>query len=94
MLTEVNLNLYKYFFAVIEEKSVCLAAKKLHVSQPSVSYNIHELQRFLQEKLFTVERCGLVPLPRALELYQDLKPIFDHLLTAVDNFVTRKHIKV
>ena len=33
MLAEVNLNLYKYFFAVIEERSVSKAAEKLKVSQ-------------------------------------------------------------
>ena len=86
MLSEVNLNLYKYFFAVIEEKSVSNAAKKLHVSQPTVSYNLHELQRTLQEKLFVVDRTGIMPLPRAVLLYQQLKPIYYSLMMAINNF--------
>ncbi|MBQ7973875.1 MAG: LysR family transcriptional regulator [Clostridia bacterium] len=86
MLAEVNLNLYKYFLAVIEEKSVSKAAEKLRVSQPSVSYNIHELQRALREKLFSVERCGLVPLPRALVLYERLKPVFSTLFQSIQEF--------
>lgn len=86
MLTEVNLNLYKYFLAVIEEKSVSKAADKLCVSQPTVSYNLHELQRTLQEKLFVVERTGVVPLPRALILYQRLKPVYHDLIMTISTF--------
>jgi len=91
MLSEVNLNLYKYFFAVIEEKSVSKAAEKLCVSQPTVSYNLHELQRMLQEKLFVVERVGVVPLPRALLLYQRLKPIYSLLIDTINNFGNKHH---
>ncbi len=86
MLTEVNLNLYKYFFAVIEERSVSKAAEKLCVSQPTVSYNIHELQRALQEELFVMERSGLVPLPRAVYLYQSVKPVYSQLIQTIQAF--------
>ncbi len=87
MLIDVNLNLYKYFLAVVEEKSVSKAAEKLKVSQPTVSYNIHELQRELHEKLFVVERSGVVPLPRAWELYQVIKPTYSAMLKALHGFV-------
>lgn len=90
MLTEVNLNLYKYFFAVIEERSVSKAAEKLCVSQPTVSYNIHELQRALCEDLFVMERTGLVPLPRAIFLYQQIKPVYNQLLKIIQNFCEDK----
>ena len=43
----VNLNLYKYFFAVIEEHGVTKAANRLGVSQSTVSYSIHALEREL-----------------------------------------------
>jgi len=52
-----------------------------------VSYNIHELQRELREKLFVVERGGIVPSPRALQLYQILKPVYDEMLQTIQNFV-------
>lgn len=83
---DVNLNLYKYFLAVIEERSVSKAAVKLGVSQPTVSYNIHELQRELQTDLFVVERNGAVPLPCALNLYQRLKPAYELLVQIIDDF--------
>ncbi len=83
---DVNLNLYKYFLVVIEEHSVSRAAEKLGVSQPTVSYNIHELQRELGEQLFTVERNGMVPARRALVLYQRIKPVYVLLMQKIMEF--------
>lgn len=84
---DVNLNLYKYFLAVIEERSVSKAAEKLGVSQPTVSYNIHTLQRELNEQLFVVERNGAVPMPRALALYQQIKPIYLSFVKIINDFI-------
>ena len=83
---DVNLNLYKYFLAVIEAQSVSKAAQILGVSQPTVSYNIHELQRELREPLFVVEKGGAVPLPRAVKLYQQLKPLYSAWVGVIENF--------
>lgn len=83
---DVNLNLYRYFLAVMEERSVSKAAEKLGVSQPTVSYSIHELQRELQEKLFVVERNGAVPVQRALILYDRLKPVYGLLIDIIEDF--------
>lgn len=82
----VNLNLYKYFLVVIEEQSVSRAADKLSVSQPTVSYNIHALQRELGKQLFSIERNGLVPLQRALSLYRRIKPIYQQLMQTISDF--------
>ena len=87
MLVDINLNLYKYFIAVVEEKSVSKAAVRLKVSQPTVSYNIHELQRELHVKLFVVERGGMVPLPCAKKLYQTLKPLYEMLLKSIQDII-------
>lgn len=83
---DANLNLYKYFFAVVEARSVVVAAEKLGVSQPTVSYSIHALQRELGEQLFVVERQGIVPLPRALVLYQQIKPVYLSFLQIIKTF--------
>ncbi|MCQ2382390.1 MAG: LysR family transcriptional regulator [Clostridia bacterium] len=81
-----NLNLYKYFLAVIKERSVSGAAKRLGVSQPTVSYNIHVLQRELGEQLFTIERNGIVPTRHAILLYQRLQPIYVSLVQTIEDF--------
>ena len=83
---DVNLNLYKYFLAVFKERSVSQAAKILGVSQPTVSYSIHELQRELGEQLFTIERNGIVPTRRAILLYQRLQPIYTCLVQTIEDF--------
>ena len=87
---DVNLNLYKYFLAVIEEQSVSKAAAKLGVSQPTVSYNIHALQRELREELFVVEQSGAVPLRRALSLYRRLKPVYLSFVRIIENFMAER----
>lgn len=87
---DVNLNLYKYFLVVIEERSVSRAANRLGVSQPTVSYNIHALQRELGEQLFTIERNGMVPARRAMLLYQRVKPIYLCLMKTIAEFTQQR----
>lgn len=89
-IMDVNLNLYKYFLAVTEEQSVIKAAIRLGVSQPTVSYSIHMLQRELGEKLFTVERSGIVPGKRALILYEQIKPAYLLLIQTIEDFTRQK----
>lgn len=87
---DANLNLYKYFLAVMETGNVCAAAEKLGVSQPTVSYSIHALQRDLGEKLFVVGRQGIVPLPRALILYRRIQPVFTRIMQTLNGFMREK----
>ena len=87
---DVNMNLYKYFLAVMEEQSVSRAAEKLGVSQPTVSYSIHVLQRDLGEQLFTVERNGVAPEQRALNLYRRIKPAYQLFMQSIEVF-THQH---
>lgn len=48
----LNFHHLRYFWAVAHEGSLRLAAEKLHVSPPSISAQITELERSLGEKLF------------------------------------------
>ena len=84
---DVNLNLYKYFLAVMKTRSVSSAAKMLSVSQPTVSYSIHALQRELGETLFTLGKYGLKPTQHAVNLYQKLHPIYNQLIQVIFRFV-------
>ena len=82
-----NLNAYKYFLAVIREQSVSKAAGKLGVSQPTVSYNLHTLQRELGKTLFILERNGIVPSPQALILYRRLRPVYLSFMKIIVEFM-------
>lgn len=83
----VNLNLYKYFFAVIEEHGVTKAANRLGVSQSTVSYSIHALQRELGVELFRVTRGGTVPLQSAVILYRQIKPLYLNMMHHIAEFM-------
>lgn len=48
----LNFHHLRYFWAVAGERSVTRAAEKLHISQPTVSAQIRELEEALGEKLF------------------------------------------
>lgn len=52
----LNYHHLRYFWMVAKEGGLARAAKKLHVSQPSISEQIRELESSLGEKLF--ERAG------------------------------------
>ena len=52
----LNFHHLRYFWAVAREGSLRAAAEKLHVSQPSISAQIRELEEALGEKLF--QRVG------------------------------------
>lgn len=51
----LNYHHLRYFWTVAKEGSLARAAAKLHVSQPSISEQIHELETALGEKLFRRE---------------------------------------
>ena len=52
----IDLNLYKTFCAVVENKSFSKAAEKLFISQPAISYNIKELEKNLNVKMSNKRR--------------------------------------
>lgn len=55
----IDLNLIRVFVAIYETGSLSAAGLRLHVSQPSVSYNLARLRDLLGEQLFTRTREGM-----------------------------------
>jgi DNA-binding transcriptional LysR family regulator len=49
---EIELRQMAYFLAIAEERSFTRAAERCHVAQPSLSRQIHEMERILGAKLF------------------------------------------
>jgi LysR family transcriptional activator of nhaA len=52
-MASLNYHHLRYFWAAAKEGGITRAAQKLHVSQPSLSAQIRQLERSLGEKLFT-----------------------------------------
>ncbi len=67
-IRSVNLNLLVAFDALIEERSVTRAARRVGVSQPALSASLHRLRELFGDPLFRRAAHGLEPTPRALEL--------------------------
>src|SRR5512147_2110024 len=55
----LNYHHLRYFWAVAKEGGVTLASKRLHISQPTVSAQIRELEQGLGGKLFVKSGRGL-----------------------------------
>ena len=60
----------RYFLTVCEEGNISMAARKLYVSQPSLSYLITEIEQELGTDLFIRDRNG-VTLTKAGEIYRN-----------------------
>lgn len=67
-LSKVDLNLLIAFQVLMEERSVTIAAKRLHITQPAMSKTLQRLRDMLGDQLFDNTRLGLVPTPRAKDL--------------------------
>lgn len=60
----------QYFLTVCEEGNISMAARKLYISQPSLSQMITEIEQELGTELFLRDRSG-VTLTKAGEIYRD-----------------------
>lgn len=76
----------EYFCAIVEEKSVSAAARKLHVAQPPVSKQISLLEDELGTKLFRRNNKGMLLTEAGQSLYQqgrayisDMNRLADHV---------------
>ncbi len=54
-----NLNHLRYFHVVAEEGSIKAAAERLHVTEPTISHQVRQVEEFLGAKLFDRESGGL-----------------------------------
>jgi DNA-binding transcriptional LysR family regulator len=72
-IRNIDLNLLHVFVTVYDCKSITLAAKQLHLSQPAVSNAITRLNNALDMVLFIKSSRFIVPTRQADALYLDIK---------------------
>ena len=68
MNTEPDWNLYRTFLAVVEDRSLSAAARRLGLTQPTVARHVDALEAAIGTDLFLRSQRGLIPTETALEL--------------------------
>lgn len=81
---QLDLNLLKVFDAVMTELNVTRAADRLHMTQPAVSNALKRLRRLLNDELFAKVPSGVLPTPKALELWQSLREALTQIRQTIE----------
>lgn len=82
----MDLRLLRYFIAVFEEQNITRAAQRCHVSQPSISSAIKQLEEMLDVSLFKRSKQGVEITDEAHHLYPRAKRLLDQAHTIEDLF--------
>ncbi len=80
-----DLNLIRTFVAIYETRSVSGAARRLNITQPSVSYALNRLRDMLNDALFTRTRDGMVPTFNATQLFTAFRNALDGIEAAISS---------
>ncbi|UPW19413.1 LysR family transcriptional regulator [Agarivorans sp. TSD2052] len=72
-------HLLAVFAAVVEERKYTKVAKRLGITQPSVSQSVTKLRDIYNDPLFIREKLGVRPTEFALEIYPDIADAISRL---------------
>jgi DNA-binding transcriptional LysR family regulator len=84
-----ELRLIRYFIAVAQEANVTRAAERLHISQPSLSAAIKQLEQQLGVELFTRNGRKITITPAGEVLREQGRELLEHAESVVDAVVHR-----
>lgn len=76
-ITRLDLNLLLTFDALFETRRVSLAAQRLKVSQPTVSFSLKKLRDFFADDLFVRTSTGMKPTPYAVQLQTPVRSVIE-----------------
>ncbi len=82
-LSRLDLNLFVALQALLEERSVTRAAKRLFITQPAMSRVLQRLRQQLDDPLFTRSGNELVATPKAQDLQLRLPAMLDSILAMI-----------
>lgn len=82
-VTRLDLNLLVVFDALMHERNVTRAARRLFLSQPAVSHALNRLRASLADPLFVRNGRDMTPTPRAEALIPVVRPLLEGLNEAL-----------
>lgn len=74
-----DLNLLVALDALLAERNVTRAARRLNLSQPALSAQLARLRDLFGDALLVPAQRGMLPTPRALELQEPLRRVLDEV---------------
>jgi DNA-binding transcriptional LysR family regulator len=83
-LRSIDLNLLVIFDALIGEKSVTSAARKVGITPSAMSHALRRLRDIFNDELLERTGRGMVPTRRAVELWKSVRAALEQLQRAVD----------
>lgn len=83
-LRRIDLNLLVTLEALLTEKNVTRAAKRLHLSQPSVSVQLRKLREIFDDPLLSPAPGGMIPTTRAQALLPNLRAALEEMRRVVE----------
>ncbi len=79
VLAAVDLNLLVALHALLEERSVSRAARRVGLSQPAMSHALGRLREHFEDPLLVRAGRGMAPTPRAVALLGQVRPLIREL---------------
>jgi LysR family transcriptional activator of mexEF-oprN operon len=99
-ISRLDFNLATTFLALWEERSVSRAARRLSLSQSTISAALARLREAADDPLFVRTRKGMQPTPRAMAMAEPLQSgvaLFQAAFSAATNFdpaTSRQHFSI
>lgn len=82
-LSKINLNLLVALDALLVERHVTHAAKKVFVTQSAMSIALSQLRELLQDEILVRSAQGMIPTKRALELQPQVQRLLEEIKTVI-----------
>jgi len=82
-ITDIDLKSLEVLEALIIERNVTRAAKRVGLSQPAVSHTLAKLRDLLGDPLLVRTRQGMIPTARALDLQEPIHRVREILQTSI-----------
>src|SRR5476649_2856067 len=89
-----NYNHLYYFYSVVKEGGISAAARKLSISQPALSAQIRQLEKFMGKKLFQREGKGIRPTEFGLMVFSYTQKMFETAFELMEQMNKRGDSKV